>query len=73
MVSYAAIIHHICKYRRITNLMLSDLNEMNMFYVLKVIERYDEIVCQLLDTIEDISVKTNIYSKTNINDTLEIK
>ena len=63
MVSFAAIINHITKYRRITRPMLLDLNEMSLFYVLKVIEKYDEIVCQLLDTIEDINIKTNIYSK----------
>ena len=66
MVSYGAIIHHIVNYRRITRPMLLDLNEMNMFYVLKIIEKYDEIVCCLLDIIEDVNVKTNIYSPSNV-------
>ena len=65
MVSYGAIIHHVSNYRRITRPMLLDLNEMSLFYVLKVIEKYDEIVCQLLDTIEDINIKSNIFSTPN--------
>ena len=65
MVSYAAIIHHVCNYRRITRPMLLDLNEMSMFYVLKVIEKYDEIVSALLDNLEDINIKSNLYSNGN--------
>ena len=45
--------------------MLLDLNEMSMFYVLKVIEKYDEIVSALLDNLEDINVKSNLYSNVN--------
>ena len=66
MVSYGAIIHHISNYRRITRPMLLDLNEMSLFYVLKVIEKYDEIVCSLLDILEDINIKSSdLYSNGN--------
>jgi hypothetical protein len=66
LLSFSTIMHHIANFRRITPEMLESITKMDDWHRQKIIENYDEVVCSLLDNLEDINVKTNIYSKPNV-------
>ena len=66
MLSFATISHHVANFRRITPEMLEDISLMDNWYRQKIIEKYDEIVCSLLDILEDINIKSSdLYSNGN--------
>ena len=66
LLSFSTIMHHITNFRRITPEMLESITKMDDWHRQKIIEKYDEIVSVLLDIIEDVNVKTNIYSPSNV-------
>ena len=66
LLSFSTIMHHITNFRRITPEMLESITKMDDWHRQKIIEKYDEVVCSLLDSLEDITVISNIYSKPNV-------